>query len=312
MRIKHEWLLRLYPQAWRARYAEEFLALLEECPPSAAMLADVVLGALDARLHLDTVTGRIVPFMNRLKITEITVFCAYIGFVVAGLAFGKMVEYDDFHGLLDSNTGVAVSYWTLYAGAFAALLAVLVGGLPIAYAAARYAIRAKRWRLLALLAVPPVSFVVWVGYTLLVVSLHPGNFAAMTLGVRIVGAGLFFGLFILAAIASPAAISILVQRSQISERLFRFARIPALITALAMLVMLVATTAYGIVARAADPELFAENQGLLASNTTLTWALILAGMALTTLVALVALIRGLPARPDGARVTQPAASPAGG
>ena len=310
MKIKHAWLLRLYPQVWRARYGEEFLALLEDCPPSAGMMADVALGALDARLHLDTVTGRIVPFMNRLRITEITVFCAYIGFVVAGLAFGKMVEYDDFHELLDSNGGVAASYYTLYAGAFTALLAVLVGGLPIAYAAARYAIGTKRWRLLALFAVPPVSFVVWVGYTLLAVNQHLG-LTARLLGGRIVGAGLFFLLFALAAIASPAAIAIIVQRSQISERLFHFARLPAIITALAMLVMLGATTAYGFVARAANPELFAENQGLLASNTTLTWVGILAGMALTTLVALVALIRGLPARPDGASVSQPVASPIG-
>ena len=28
------WLLRLYPRAWRDRYGEEFLALLESCPLS--------------------------------------------------------------------------------------------------------------------------------------------------------------------------------------------------------------------------------------------------------------------------------------
>src|SRR5690349_3385725 len=98
------WLLCLYPQAWRARYEEEFLALLEACPLSLWTIWDVCLGAIDARLHLETVTGRMFPFMNRLRTTAVIVFCAYIGFVVAGLGFGKLVEYDDFQELLNSNT----------------------------------------------------------------------------------------------------------------------------------------------------------------------------------------------------------------
>jgi len=45
-------LLRLYPARWRARYAEEFLAVLEERPLGPFDVADVLLGALDAQLHL--------------------------------------------------------------------------------------------------------------------------------------------------------------------------------------------------------------------------------------------------------------------
>jgi hypothetical protein len=45
------WLLWLYPAAWRARYAEEFLALLETQPAGPGLVVDVVLNAVDARLH---------------------------------------------------------------------------------------------------------------------------------------------------------------------------------------------------------------------------------------------------------------------
>jgi hypothetical protein len=45
-------LLRCYPARWRARYGEEFAAVLAERPLGPFDVADVLLGALDARLHL--------------------------------------------------------------------------------------------------------------------------------------------------------------------------------------------------------------------------------------------------------------------
>jgi hypothetical protein len=46
-----KWLLRLYPARWRARYGDEFLALLEGQPRTLDTLLDVILGALDAHLR---------------------------------------------------------------------------------------------------------------------------------------------------------------------------------------------------------------------------------------------------------------------
>jgi hypothetical protein len=45
------WLVRIYPRAWRDRYEDEFLALLEARPPTARDLLDVVWGAVDAHLY---------------------------------------------------------------------------------------------------------------------------------------------------------------------------------------------------------------------------------------------------------------------
>ena len=45
-------LLRLYPARWRTRYGDEFGALLAERPLGPFDVADLLLGALDAHLHL--------------------------------------------------------------------------------------------------------------------------------------------------------------------------------------------------------------------------------------------------------------------
>ena len=45
-------LIRLYPARWRARYGDEFGALLGERPLSPFDAADLLLGAVDAHLHL--------------------------------------------------------------------------------------------------------------------------------------------------------------------------------------------------------------------------------------------------------------------
>ena len=45
-------LLRCYPPRWRARYGEEFAAVLAERPLGPFDVADVLLGAMDAQLHL--------------------------------------------------------------------------------------------------------------------------------------------------------------------------------------------------------------------------------------------------------------------
>jgi hypothetical protein len=246
--------------------------------------------------------------MNRLRTTTVIVFCAYIGYVVAGLIFGKMVEYDDFQNLIDHNAQVGLSYNLLYAGAWISLLAVLVAGLPIAYAAARQAIATNHKRRLWLFAVPPVSFVIWMGYTLIVTHTMTGKLSqAWVLG----GQGLFAGLFLLAAIASAGAVSLLVLRSEIDQRFFRFARIPAVITTLAMALTMFSILFWGIATRAAAPDLFIEHNGIFDGDTTQTWMLVLITMAIAVLVAAAALLRGLTPR-QGAGTAQPAASSAGG
>lgn len=51
-------LVRLYPAAWRHRYGEEFLAVLEARPLKLADIVDIAHGALDAHLRPQAPLGR--------------------------------------------------------------------------------------------------------------------------------------------------------------------------------------------------------------------------------------------------------------
>ena len=51
-------MVGLYPAPWRHRYGDEFLALLEERPPTAVQVLDVLWGAIDAHLFPQAPEGR--------------------------------------------------------------------------------------------------------------------------------------------------------------------------------------------------------------------------------------------------------------
>lgn len=50
-------LIALYPRIWRDRYEAEFRALMSERPPGAWARFDIVMGALDARIHPQVVSA---------------------------------------------------------------------------------------------------------------------------------------------------------------------------------------------------------------------------------------------------------------
>ena len=79
-------------------------------------------------------------------------------------------------------------------------------------------------------------------------------------------------------------------------KLYRYAFIPAVVTALGMLVMLAGTLAFGGLAHAALPDWFASNQGLLLTNTSLSYGITVVIMVLSTAVAFFGLLRGFSAR----------------
>jgi hypothetical protein len=59
-------LVRLYPQAWRERYGDEFAALLEERPPTPSDVLDTLRGALDAHLRPSVGHSEPAPLTHRL------------------------------------------------------------------------------------------------------------------------------------------------------------------------------------------------------------------------------------------------------
>ncbi len=85
-------LVRLYPAAWRERYEDEFLAVLEERPLSPFDAFDIALGALDARLRPRSLAIELAPRRNPPMNVRIAGYAAIAGgaltllFIVLGFA----------------------------------------------------------------------------------------------------------------------------------------------------------------------------------------------------------------------------------
>jgi hypothetical protein len=292
-------MVRLYPRAWRERYEEEFVALLEEGPASIRVVCDVALGILDAWLRPQVVPERSVALMgSRMRNSVLLVLWAWAGVVAAGVGFRKMTEYEDFTRVARESIAVGAAFDAVLVGAVLALAAVLAGGMPIVVAALREALDSGRKDVPLLLCVPPLSLGIFVGYVLVltrIVSPALGDLAVhdpvnvmLFLSIALV--------FLLAAAASTASVSAAVGRSGVGERLYRFAIYPAALAALAMAVVSIATVVWGLALWWQAPALFTGDDGILATPTAASWLVILAVMGGCTCAAVVGVVRGLRAR----------------
>lgn len=229
---------------------------------------------------------------DRVRLSAITVFCAYIAFVLAGMGFQKISEYEDFTAAAKAHALIGVSFSVIVIGSAVALLAVLAAGLPLAFASLRYALSARRIDVLLLFGVPVVAFGALIGYGAAIAHLTVarGETHHIT-SLQVATATGFISVLILGAIASAAGVSLAVKRSQIGENLLYFTRIPAAVTTLAMAAMCVATIIWGLSLRSDVPQLFNGDDGLVATNTAVNWVIIVAVMTIATVVALAGVVR---------------------
>ena len=76
-------LVSLYPAAWRARYADEFAALLEDRPPRLQQVIDIAWGAVDAHLFPQAPEGRYRMFTRLSGLSGLLAgLLLLVGFVV--------------------------------------------------------------------------------------------------------------------------------------------------------------------------------------------------------------------------------------
>ena len=309
------WLVRLYPQAWRDRYAAEFDILLEQCLHSPLDVVDVFLGAVDAHLQLlngENVSWRIMNMVNKLRTTLLIVFTAFIGFIIAGFSLVGLADDSPMLPLMKTNQALAFTWMTIQVGAVVALLAVVIGGLPLALMVIHRALMTNRHGL-GLLLVPVFSIlalVLYVGFLFLVgtsriqiAGIFPvvpsGNFPP---GNRLMLAGLML-VFILGAIASTLAVwrivsnidpeqdTIRIVGRGLTVKPYTFAFVPAVITTVSMLVMLVATLTWGWMSFSALPQVYTGNFGPWQTNTQVWFYGIVTLMILCTLAGFIGLAR---------------------
>jgi hypothetical protein len=250
---------------------------------------------------------------NKLRTTILIVFAAYIGFIIGGMSLYGLVDDSPMAVLMKTDAALYAAWTAVQVGAAIALLAVIIGGLPLAWIVTRRALTSSRQDL-RLLLVPVFAFLVLVLYAAFVASISfnrlqiPGVAPAVSqdnfpFGNRLlIGGGMM--VFVMGAIASTAAIWKVISKTDAEESTFRifglkttikiyeYAFALAVITTLAMLLMLTATLVWGWLAYSALPQVFAENWGLLLTNTSLSYAVTLTIMALSTALAFYGLARG--------------------
>jgi hypothetical protein len=310
------WLTCLYPRAWRERYADEFEALLEQCLHTPLDVVDILLGAVDAHLQLlngENLNWRVMNMLNKLRTSILIVFAAYIGFIVAGMALVGLMDDSPMIPLMQSNLAPALAMDFVRLCSIIALLAVMVGGLPLAFTVVRRAVTIERGNL-GLLLVPVISLlalVLYVGCVFLVATgrvqiagvaqvVQPGNFP---LGNRLMLAGVML-IFVLGAVASMLAVWKIISRTDIEQvtfqalgqslniRPYQFAYVPAVIASICMIIMLISTIAWSSLVFSALPQVFFGDYGLWQTSTQ-PWVYgILLVMLICSLAALLGVVRG--------------------
>ena len=295
-----KWLLRLYPRAWRNRYEDEFAALLEQCPFSLSDLLDIFVGAIDARLHPHVPQGGLSLLVQRLRRTTFIGLCASIGFFVAGIAFEETTTtayFVEVTSYLPRYSPVfTVSSYAIAIGLAVALLAVMVGGIPIAWAVIRSAASGARKDLL-FWVVPPFALVVLLAGNYVLLAVEDNRIALPTDIAELVGVT-YQVVLVVGAIASAASVALAITRSTVSEQCFQFALIPATVAIGAMGLTLSATIAWGVSLSVDAPWLFNSDiyyrvdvGGVVTTTVAGAWLSIVVVMAASTGMAVLSVIR---------------------
>lgn len=277
-------VLRLYPAAWRERYLEEMLLVLERHPVTLWTAADLLLGALDARLHADFLPGRVVSMFQRLRASVIALFCAIVLF---GLAWAVMQEVKDPLDVWEATTRQYPALLPIFEVAQATglivLLALLVGGAPLVVDALRDALRSRRRGVVLLFLTPIFAVGGLVAFAALTLGAStaraaPGGADAPLTPLAVVLQLVLLVLLAGVIVGSVVAVSLAIVRAQVEARLLRFALLPAGVALVAMVAGAGATLALTVLSYQEAPQLAPGE--LAGCVVVMVGALGLAGVAL--------------------------------
>jgi hypothetical protein len=274
-------LVGLYPEAWRARYRDEMLALLADDPPRVRGLLSLVRGAAEA--HVRPRASFAAAPEARMRLSLGALFTCWLLLSVAGSAFAKVTENIPYRTPFDGSQEqllIALAHSTVIAGALLGAAAVAVGGLPLLWLALRRAARAGEWRLRLLLSLPALASATLIGLAAALYALAPargGGFPAAW--VASVMVPLSLGILAWLACCWVATRGVLA-RVQPPAAALRRAAAGGVALALAMCIVAAAFAVYTLALWRQAPSLSALGTGPYGASTGATLAVICAGSAL--------------------------------
>lgn len=236
--------LRLYPLAYQRRYGEEVRALLEDQPPRARTVFDLVKGAMLAHLRPgDAPAGAVGP-ADRVRASTSGVLLCWVFFAAAGFGYYKSTEDEPFSTVGHLHPLLRDAHLAVQAVALIASAAVILGAVPIIASAVAHARREPRMR--RKLALPFLPLIVFGALTAVVIAIAhthaPNHSSAASNGMAVAWgiAGLTSGVTCVLA-CRTALFSTPVPPAQL-----RAALVAGTLVTVAMVAIATATAIYAI------------------------------------------------------------------
>ncbi len=320
-------LLNLGPAAFRRDYAAPALQDFRQCCRDAyqkqgsfgvlclwlGLLGETVPGLLAE--YWTELFGRKRPMLPAVRRSMVVTFWAFVLFLFADAAFGHTADpAAPFDAVGHVHPEIALTHALVAYSGEIALLAIVVGGLPILFTAVKHAIPGGPPSVAKLFGMRPKQTLLLLGAALLITICSLGFLLAtqyifgpppctstngcvagqppllLALGFAAIIGGITLCVFVVLAIS--ASLSLAVMRSEFGMGMLRFALAPIGILALTMATATVATAMWTIRLWIDAPQFAASASGLGNGQTVWVIAIIVA-MAVSTVVTAGAFTSGL-------------------
>ncbi|EPZ44494.1 hypothetical protein [Alicyclobacillus acidoterrestris] len=248
------WLLRLYPRAWRERYEQEMLVLLEEHKITPATVLDLLIGALDAHLNYNGVTEGVTYMVNRLRTGVVMIFCAFMLFGVGWSMLQRLTDpLNQFNAVAMYHPEFRVLFDADFIAGCLSFLAFLIGGLPVFFISLRRAIKHRQKNVLIPFAVALSCLLTSILATAVLANWHHIAYALTHIYVFLGG---YVALMAVMLIVGTVAVSLMIQRTDFQLSELKFVFIPEVVILFCMGVAVVMATILIITITAYAPQLF--------------------------------------------------------
>jgi hypothetical protein len=283
--------LRLYPLAYRRRYGEEMRALLEDQPPRAHTVFDLLKGALRAHLRPGDVASGTVDAGDRVRASASGVLLCWVFFAAAGFAYYKTTEDVPFSAAGHAHPLLRDAHLAVQAVALIATGAVLLGALPLIVKALARARREPSLRRAVVLPfLPIIAFGALTAAVIAIAHTHAPNHTS-TAGS---GMAVLWGIAgLVCGTTCVLACRAVLFATPVAPAWLRGALVSGTIVTVAMLAIATATAIYAVVLAADASYLAAESNGpFQVLSVTASLILQVAVMVGAAVLAIVATVRG--------------------
>ncbi len=323
----YRWLLKLGPAEFRRDYEvpakQDFrlccrVAFHEKGTWGVLRLWPRLLGETVTGLLAEYWTelfGRKRPMLPTIRRSMVATFGAFVLFLFAYAAFGRTADpVAPFLAVGRIHPEVAFTHTLVAYSGGIALLALVMGGLPMLFIAVKQALPGGPGRVLKLFLIKPMQALYLLVIALLITICSVGFLLAtqfifgstpctatngciagqplllIVLDFAMIVAGITLGVFIVLVVCTSLSLAIL--RSEYSNSMLRFALVPTGIIALAMAITTIAASIWTIRLWIDAPQFAASGAGLGDGQTV--WVMgFIAAMAVATVVAVGAFVSGL-------------------